>query len=110
MDQSIKLKPYCRFFLLEHGTGFHFSAPPPTDIRSDKYLYGDDVQDVIGSVLAHSQSGNFGACRRLIEIMRQQNDAWVWGCCSTLLSYAAPKAILRELITAFSGKIAEDKD
>ena len=68
-------KPY--YFLLR-GVGFHFLAPPPGDMRSHKYLYSDDPEEVLCSILAHAQEGNFSPCRRLLDLMRRSHDWLTW--------------------------------
>ena len=99
MQPLYQNKPY--YFHLK-GVGFHFLAPPPADIRTAKYLYGDDLEDALCSILAHAQDGDFAPCRRLIELMQLHNSASVWYDCGTLLANAAPKSLLQELLTAFS--------
>lgn len=92
------MRSYYRNILLPAGTGFHFGAPIPPDLTSPRYLHAADPEEVICSVLAHAQRGNFAPCSRLIELLKQHDDADVWSSCSTLLSFAAPRSILLELL------------
>ncbi len=94
-------KPYTRYMLLSLGTGFHFSAPPPADIRSAKYLTGDDEQDALACILANAQAGDFEPTKLLPDLMRANDDASLWGGASTLLSYAAPARVLRDFAANF---------
>jgi hypothetical protein len=92
------MRPYYRRLFLPSGTGFHFGAPVPPDLASSRYLEAADPEDVICSVLAHAQQGRFEPCSRLLELLVAHDDADVWGSCATLLSFAAPRSILRQLV------------
>jgi hypothetical protein len=99
MPQAASDKPY---YFLRHGVGFHFLAPPPGDMRSRKYLYSEDHEEVLCAILAHAQEGNFGPCRRLLDLMQHDDDWHIWYGCSKLLAYTAPQSILHEVLTRFS--------
>jgi hypothetical protein len=92
------MRPYYRKLLLPAGTGFHFGAPIPPDLASPRYLQAADAEDVICSVLAYAQQGRFEPCTRLLDLLVQHDDADVWGSCSTLLSFAAPRSVLAQLV------------
>ena len=92
------MRPYYRKLFLPTGTGFHFGAPVPSDLASPRYLQAEDPEDVICSVLAYAQQGQFAPCSRLLDLMAQHDDADVWGSCSTLLSFAAPRSVLQQLV------------
>ncbi len=92
------MHPYYRRLFLPTGTGFHFSGPVPPDLASSRYLQSEDPEDVICSVLAYAQAGQFAPCSRLLDLMARHDDADVWGACSTLLSFAAPRTILQDLV------------
>jgi hypothetical protein len=94
-------KPYTRYMLLSLGTGFHFSAPPPPDIRSAKYLAGDDQEDALACILANAQAGEFEPTALLAGMMHASDDAALWGSCSHLLSYAVPASVLRDFAASF---------
>jgi len=98
-------KPY---YFGRTGVGFHFLAPPPDDIRATTYLYGDDPEDALCSILAHAQDGDFAPCRRLLELMRLHDDAVVWYDCGKLLAYAAPKSLLQEVLATFSEEVIRE--
>ena len=89
---------YYRRLFLPGGAGFHFSGSVPSDLASLRYLQSTDPEDVICSVLAYAQLGQFAPCSRLLELMALHDDADIWGSCSTLLSFAAPRSILQELV------------
>ncbi|HND09467.1 MAG TPA: hypothetical protein PKI49_04620 [Pseudomonadota bacterium] len=92
------MRRYYRRLLLPAGTGFLFGDAVPSDLASIRYLHGSDPEDVICSVLAYAQQGQFAPCSRLLDLMAQHNDADIWGSCSTLLAFAAPRSILQQLI------------
>ena len=94
-------KPYTRSMLLQSGIGFHFSAPPPPDIRSARYLDGDDQQDTLACILANAQVGEFEPTKLLPALMRANDDARLWSGSSMLLSYAAPASVLRDFAASF---------
>jgi len=102
MQKPYQEKPY---YYSREGVGFHFLAPPPEDIRSPKYLNGDDPENAICSVLAHAQNGNFAPCWRLIELMQLHDDWLVWYDCGRLLAYTAPRSLLQELLATFSDQV-----
>jgi hypothetical protein len=104
MAEASSDKPY--YFLL-HGVGFHFLAPPPGDMRSRRYLESDDPEEVLCSILAHAQEGNFAPCRHLIDLMCRSHDWLTWYGCSKLMAYTAPQSLLHELLTTFSTDIRE---
>ncbi|HLV97808.1 MAG TPA: hypothetical protein VKT82_03940 [Ktedonobacterales bacterium] len=105
MQQPYQHKPY---YFHREGVGFHFLAPPPEDIRAAKYLYGDDPEDALCSILAHAQEGDFAPCQRLIELMQLHDRATVWYACGKLLAYAAPKSLLQELLATFAEEVSEE--
>src|SRR5690606_36156417 len=92
------MRPHYRKLFLPTGTGFHVGAPVPSDLASPRYLQAEDPEDVICSVLAYAQQGQFAPCSRLLDLMAQHDDADVWGSCSTLLSFAAPRSVLQQLV------------
>lgn len=104
MAQPSQDKPY---YFLNHGVGFHFLAPPPGDMRSRKYLESADPEEVLSSILAHAQEGNFEPARRLLDLMKRDDDWLVWYGCSKLLAYAAPQSVLHEMVTVFSADVSE---
>jgi hypothetical protein len=92
------MRPYYRGLFLPTGSGFHFGAPIPSDLASDRYLQAADPEDVICSVLAYAQRGQFAPCSRLIDLLGEHEDADIWGSCSTLLSFAAPRSTLQQFV------------
>jgi len=93
------MRPYYRKLLLPAGTGFQFGAPVPPDLASPRYLQAADPEDVICSVLAYAQQGRFEPCARILDLLAAHDDADIWGSCSTLLSFAAPRSILQQLVS-----------
>lgn len=91
------MRPYYRKLFLPTGTGFHFGHPIPSDLASSRYLQSTNPEEVICSVLAHAQHGQFAPCARLLDLLVQHDDADIWGSCSTLLSFVAPRSILEQL-------------
>jgi len=104
MAEAAPDQPY--YFLL-HGVGFHFLAPPPGDMRSQKYLYSDDPEEVLCSILAHAQVGNFAHCHRLLDLMRCSHDWLTWYGCSKLMAYTAPQSLLHEMTSIFAADARE---
>lgn len=104
------MRPYYRNLLLPFGSGFHLEDPP-ADLLERRYLYSDDPEDVICSVLAHAQRGHFDVCERLLDVLARHDDGDVWASCSTLLSFAAPRAVLHEFaLRAMNGRIGRGGD
>lgn len=102
------MRPYTAHLFMPLGTAFHFRVAPPDDILDPKYLASDAPDDILASVLAHAQRGAFEATDRLVDLMRDVDEAMVWIGCTALLAHAAPARVLRRMITALEGGIAED--
>ena len=92
--------PYLRHSFLESGYGLHFATPPPTDVADLRHLAGNEPWRVLACALANLQQGRFDVSRRLVGLMHEARDADVWNACATLLSYAAPYSVIRELEAA----------
>lgn len=99
--------PHKPYYFLGHGVGFHFLAPTPGDMRAQQYLESDDPEEFLCSILAHAQEGNFGPVRRILDLMRRNDDWLVWYGCSKLLAHAAPQSVLHEMLELFSADISE---
>ncbi|ATB50992.1 hypothetical protein MYMAC_006649 [Corallococcus macrosporus DSM 14697] len=88
---------YLRHSFLPWGHGLHFAKPPPPGVENPRHLASDDPWHVIPCVLANLQQGRFEVSRMLVRLMHQERDAEIWNVCATLLSYAAPYSVIREL-------------
>ncbi|MFP2959953.1 hypothetical protein ACLEPN_19490 [Myxococcus sp. 1LA] len=88
---------YLRHSLLESGYGLHFAILPPSDVADLRHLTSKDPWHVVACVMANLQKGRFDVSRRLVGLMHEARDADVWNACATLLSYAAPYSVIREL-------------
>ncbi|MCP3138552.1 hypothetical protein [Pyxidicoccus xibeiensis] len=86
--------------LIELGAGMHFTAPPPPDVADLRHLASHNPWQVIPCILANLQQGRFDVSRRLVRLMHETRDADVWNACATLLSYATPYSVIRELEAA----------
>ncbi|NMO20029.1 hypothetical protein HPC49_20835 [Pyxidicoccus fallax] len=89
--------PYFDNSLLELGTGLHFTTPAPPDVADLRHLASNDPWRVLPCILANLQQGRFDVSGRLVKLMHEVRDADVWNACATLLSYAAPYSVIREL-------------
>jgi hypothetical protein len=76
-------------------------------MRSRTYLESDDSEEVLCSILAHAQEGNFAPCRRLLDLMRRSHDWLTWYGCSKLMAYTAPQSLLQEMTTLFAAEARE---
>lgn len=101
---------YYRYTLLSGGRGFHFSAQPPPDLRTARYLASDDPEEVICAVLASAQVGDFRHFEALTALMKRERNADIWGACAMLFAYAAPYSSIRRLIAEFSAELYERPD
>jgi hypothetical protein len=101
---------YDHLILLSRRRAFHFNGRPPDDIRTDKYLFSRIPDEVISSILARAQTGDFTQFSRLIDLLKSSDDAVVWGRCAMLLSYAAPFSALHALIDAYRHELFETDD
>lgn len=99
---------YDHQILLARSRAFHFSAPPPHDIRTDRFLRSTRPEDVTHAVLAHAMEGDFRHFSQLIDLMKSSDDGVLWQECSLLLSHAAPFSSLHDLLDAFSGELHGD--
>ena len=104
----MKPERYDHQILLARSRAFHFSAPPPLDIRGDRYLWSSRSEDVTHAVLANAMEGDFRHFSRLIDLMKSSDDGVLWQECSLLLSHAAPYSSLHDLLDAFSGELHGD--
>lgn len=99
------IPPHSEHILLAHGTAFHWSAQAPASVASSRHLTGTDPDAVICAVLARSRGGDFDQTPHLIRLMRENDSAWVWSHCATLLAYATSAHYLGEFVAAFSSEV-----
>jgi hypothetical protein len=99
---------YDHRILLARSHAFHFNAPPPPDIRSDRFLRSARSEDVTHAVLANAMEGDFRHFSRLIDLMKSSDDGVLWQECSLLLSHAAPYSSLHDVLDAFSEELHGD--
>jgi hypothetical protein len=105
-----KTASYDHMILLSRAKAFHFSSTPPADIRSFRYLNSTEPREVISAVLANAVHGDFTQFDRLAELMKQSDDAVVWGDCAKLYTYVAPYSALRKLVDSFGPVLFQGDD
>lgn len=104
----MKTERYDFQILLARSRAFHFSGPPPLDIRGERFLLSAHPDDVTHSVLANAMEGDFRHFARLIDLMKSSDDGVLWQECSLLLAHAAPYSSLHDLLDAFSVELHGD--
>lgn len=104
------MRDYFRYTFLSGGRGFHFSAPPPPDLRTARYLASRDAEEVLCAVLAFAQVGDFRHFDVLTQLMKRERNADVWGACAMLFAYAAPYSAIRRLLDEFSDELYQQAD
>jgi hypothetical protein len=83
---------------LERGNGFHFSVTPPKDISETKYLTSDDIEEILGCVLANLQQGRFDVAKVPLQLLQSRDRPGLWLACTHLLGYAAPMHVVRGFV------------
>lgn len=95
---------------IECKDGFHFSSKPPVDLIDPKYLRHSDPEIVMCSVLEHLKAGEFSVADRLVKLMHEFDDAYIWNGCAFTLTYAAPYSTLRGMLRSFDEVIYQGKN
>lgn len=101
------MKPYLADALRGFGSGFHFTVPPPGDIHTARYLYSSDPDEVLASVLANFQRGNFAVSDVLLRLLQSDDSMFMWNAGCTLLGYGAPMHSVRAFVR---WALAQDDD
>jgi len=86
------------------GHGLHFSAPPPGDITSARYLASQDPWEAMGCILARLQGGAFDTIEDIPRVLGRNDGALIWAGGMQLLGLAAPWSVLRPLAQQLVGE------
>ena len=78
------------------GSGFQFTAEPPSGIERQAHLFSDRPEDILGCVLANFQGGNFEVASALLPLLQRDDSAYVWSAATHLLAYGAPQPHVRQ--------------
>src|SRR3954463_11114303 len=97
----MSIPTYYEATLLERGSGFHFSAETPAYLAEPQALVSKDPIEVLAAVLIQARRGNFGVFDHVLRLMQRDDTADVWNGCATLLSYAAPSSVIRNMLAVF---------
>lgn len=93
---------YCESTFDPTGYGFHFSAPPPSDLGDRQNLRASNPWIVLSCALLRLRQGDFGVFPALIDAWLQHDDLLVALDVGVLFAHAAPMSamgLLRQVYT-----------
>ncbi len=81
--------------------GYRLASIPPRDLTDPLALEDGNPWIVVAATLERAKRGDFSPLPRLTHVMKQWDDAALWGACSILLGFAGSHSLLKALLDEF---------